>query len=117
MLKVKILIVDDEKDYCLLMKRYFQSKGYEVFVSFRLMEGLSILQTIGPSILILDNNLPDGNGWDCCPEISKKFPGLQIHLVSAYRQKSAVDGFAPDVMIWEKPISFSQLENSFASQT
>jgi DNA-binding response OmpR family regulator len=111
--KLKILIVDDEMDYCLIMKSYFQSKGYEVFLAFTLKEGLKKLEEMEPEILVLDNNLPDGQGWDCIDSIIEQFPSLKIYLISAYRQKSDVLHTIPNVTIWEKPISLSLLDTTF----
>jgi len=111
--KLKILIVDDEIDYCLIMKSYFQSKGYEVIIAYTLKEGLQKLREIKPEILVLDNNLPDGKGWDCIDTIIEQFPSLKIYLISAYRQKSDMLNTIPNVTVWEKPISLSLLDTTF----
>jgi DNA-binding response OmpR family regulator len=113
MAKVKILIIDDEVDYCMIMKSYLQSKSYEVFTAFTLKDGLEKLQSINPDKLILDNNLPDGKGWDCVDEILQQRPSLQVYLISAYRQKSDFFATAPNVTVWEKPISLSLLDSAF----
>ncbi|MET0391700.1 MAG: response regulator, partial [Chitinophagaceae bacterium] len=60
MIKPRILIVDDEIDYCMIMKSFFRGKGYEVLLAFTLKEGLEQLESARPDILFLDNNLPDG---------------------------------------------------------
>ena len=114
MIKVKILIIDDEIDYCMIMKGYFQSKNYDVYLGFTLKEGLKILNSIQPDILFLDNNLPDGQGWDCVDEIVDGHPSLKIFLISAYRQKSDYLNPASNITVWEKPISISQLNTTFA---
>jgi len=109
MLKIKILIVDDEDDYCMIMKNYFQEKNYEVFLACTLQEGLKMIEKISPDILILDNNLPDGQSWKHVEMIAEKNPLLKIYLISAYRQKP--DSFnSSNITIWEKPISLSSLE-------
>ena len=40
----KILIIDDEKDYCMIMKSYFVRRKYEVFLAYTLKEGLKLLK-------------------------------------------------------------------------
>jgi DNA-binding response OmpR family regulator len=114
MTKKKILIIDDETDYCLIMKGYFQDKNYEVHLAYTLQDGMSKLQNERPDILFLDNNLPDGKGWDCVDEIVEKFPHLRLYLISAYRQKSDNINSSPNITVWEKPISFSSLNAVFA---
>jgi DNA-binding response OmpR family regulator len=113
MKKLKILLVDDEVDYCTIMKSYFQSKGYEVDMAFTLRDGMKMLEDVNHDILILDNNLPDGKGWDYLDAIIKKYPFVKIYLISAYRQKSDVINSSPKVTVWEKPISLSLLDSAF----
>ena len=113
MIKIKILIVDDEIDFCLLMESYFAEKDYEVFLSFTLQDGLDVLEKVHPDILFLDNNLPDGEGWQHSDEIIKKFPSLKINLISAYHPDKRNLNSKSNVRIWEKPISLRSLEEVF----
>ncbi|HPH45847.1 MAG TPA: response regulator, partial [Chryseolinea sp.] len=59
----KILIVDDEKDFGILMKTFFSKKKCKVFLANSIAEGLVMLEKERPDYLFLDNNLPDGLGW------------------------------------------------------
>ena len=113
-IKKKILIIDDEVDYGAIMKRYFDDKNYEVSLAHTLREGLDLLQQIQPDILFLDNNLPDGQGWKCVDEIVEKNPQIRIYLVSAYRQKADFITSYPNIIVWEKPISLTALNEVFA---
>ena len=110
MLKLKILIIDDEADYCAIMKSYFQAKQHLVSLATTLREGLEALEKIQPDILILDNNLPDGTGWEHVGDITAKMPSLKIYLISAHHQKPDFAALSNNITIWEKPISFSLLE-------
>jgi len=111
-MKPRILIVDDELDYCSIMKSYFQEKNYEVFLAGTLHEAMYHLEKNSPDILFLDNNLPDGMGWNHIDVMMGKKPGLRLFLISAYNQKlnSAVD---PEITVWEKPISLNLLNQHF----
>ena len=42
-------------------------------------------QEVVPDILFLDNNLPDGIGWEKAAGLIEQYPGLQVHLISAYQ--------------------------------
>ncbi len=79
----KILIIDDEADFCLLLKSFFLNK-YEVYHSYTLNNGMKLLEEINPDILFLDNNLPDGSGWNKADQIIKTHPDLQLTLMSTY---------------------------------
>jgi DNA-binding response OmpR family regulator len=114
MIKLKILIIDDEVDYCMIMKSYFQARNYEVFVAYTLKEGFEILEKNNPDILFMDNNLPDGKGWEYVDEIIEKSPSLRIYLISAYRQKTDFISPSLNITVWEKPISLNQLEEVFS---
>ncbi len=72
----RVFIIDDETDFCLLMKNYFIRKNFEVHIFHTLEEGMKNLDLIKPDILFLDNNLPDGLGWEKTEYILEHFPGI-----------------------------------------
>lgn len=113
MLKLKVLMIDDEIDYCRIMESYFRRKNYDVQLAFNLTDGLQLIDRDRPDILFLDNNLPDGKGWTHVESIVEKNPQLKIYLVSAYHQKGDFFYESPNVTVWEKPLSMSLLNNHF----
>ncbi len=46
-------------------------------------EGLAARQ---PDVLLLDVNLPDGSGVDFCGELKKTYPGLNILVLTSFRE-------------------------------
>lgn len=111
-MKQKVLIVDDETDFCMIMKNYFVRRGYEVSLAFTLADGISTLKKIRPDIIFLDNNLPDGHGWDSVEEIVEIIPQIRAYLVSAHRNDVPFKP-ADNIVIWEKPISMNVLNEVF----
>ncbi|MEO6613719.1 MAG: response regulator [Chitinophagaceae bacterium] len=109
----KILIIDDETDFCMIMKNYFMKKGYNVDLAHTLEEGMALLKEIRPDIVFLDNNLPDGDGWDCAEQIVEIIPQVRAYLISAHRDRSTVQSKAKNIVIWEKPISLHVLNDLF----
>jgi two-component system, OmpR family, response regulator len=105
----RVLIIDDETDFCLLMKNYFVRKNYEVYIFHTLEEGMKNLDAVNPDIIFLDNNLPDGLGWEKTDYISKNFPHTRINLISAYQYDHRISEKSASVRIWEKPISLTDL--------
>jgi two-component system, OmpR family, response regulator len=79
----KVLIIDDEADLCHLLKAYLQELNYEVFMAHNLVEAGDILNTISPDVMFIDNNLPDGFGWEKLDTFSQKFPLCKLNLISA----------------------------------
>ena len=107
----KVLIIDDEKDLCHLMKFFLSQMEYEVFTSYTLHDGLKMVSDVTPDILLMDNNLPDGLGWEAISEVRSAAPGCRIILISAYKvaqEKSNGD----NVEIMEKPISLVKLQHA-----
>jgi DNA-binding response OmpR family regulator len=112
--KKKILIIDDETDLCMLLKDYFIRQNFEVVISHTLSEGLSILNGNYHDILFLDNNLPDGEGWEHAPAIAHQFPHTYIVLISAFHPVIPVMPPHAHFSSIEKPISLADLNKQFS---
>ena len=84
MSRKKIVIIDDEEDLCHLMKRYFLELDHEVFLANTLGSGLSLIREVSPDVVFIDNNLPDGLGWEKMSYLLKEYPECKINLISAY---------------------------------
>jgi DNA-binding response OmpR family regulator len=113
MATLKILIIDDEEDYCVILKSYFLQKGYDISLAFTLREGQELIESVRPDILFLDNNLPDGKGWPHIESFVEKIPHMKVYLISAYHQKSDFSSTLSNVTVWEKPISLNLLNENF----
>ena len=79
----KILIVDDERDFGVLIKSLFSNTTYQVYIAYSITEGLKVLEEERPDHIFLDNNLPDGLGWRKTEFILSHYPQSQLHLISA----------------------------------
>jgi two-component system response regulator (stage 0 sporulation protein F) len=78
--KKNVLIVDDEKEICWLLKQALNEEGYQVSVAHSGKEGLArIGQGDEVDMLILDLRLPDMNGLDLLEQI--RAAGLQTPTV------------------------------------
>lgn len=80
-----ILIVDDEKEITLLMKKSFEEAGYMADVAYNGQEGLAQLQKNAYSLVILDIMMPGMNGYEVCSRIREK-NNIPIIMVSAMGQ-------------------------------
>ncbi len=111
----KILIIDDETDLCLLLKEYFLRKSYDVIISHTLKDGKAQLSSKKPDILFLDNNLPDGTGWQDAPSFAENFPGTYIVLISAFHPSVPVMPLNAKYRVIEKPIGMADLDKQFSA--
>jgi DNA-binding NtrC family response regulator len=113
MSKVKVLIIDDEEDFCENVGSFFKNIGLEVITSGSLSDGLRLLDEESPDVLFLDNNLPDGEGWQHTSYLLKNYPSLKINLISAYKESSQEIESLLNVKVWEKPLSLRKLADFF----
>ena len=100
-----------QEDYCIVMKHYLETKNCQVFTVHTIADGFDMLDKNKPDILFLDNNLPDGEGWDHLQTIFLNYPLTKINLVSAYKSMKDISYTDPNIRVWEKPISLQQLND------
>jgi PAS domain S-box-containing protein len=68
----KILIVEDSKSTNKILTQYFLHKKYTVFSVFTLAEAYDCLSIESIGYILLDMNLPDGNGYELLKSYSNK---------------------------------------------
>lgn len=109
----KVLIVEDEGDMCLLLNILLNGKEMELDHVKTLLDAEEYLKKEQPSVILLDNKLPDGFGVDFITYVKKLYPSIKIIMISGY------DGSVKDVALesgadvfLEKPFTRDQLYQS-----
>jgi DNA-binding response OmpR family regulator len=109
----KVLIVEDEGDMCLLLNIILNDTDLELDHVQSLLAADEYLQKELPSIIILDNKLPDGFGVDFITYLKQKYPSIRIIMISGF------DAAAKDVALengadifLEKPFTRDQIFKS-----
>ncbi len=112
----KVLIVEDEGDMCLLLNILLHGEEMELDHVKSLLSAEEYLQKEQPSVVILDNKLPDGFGVDFIGHIKRNYPNIKIIMISGF------DGSVKDVALesgadvfLEKPFTRDQLYQSITS--
>lgn len=103
----RILIIDDEVDFTYLLRRYFESKNCSVDIAHNLTFGMEKLASFEPDFVFLDNNLPDGLGWEKAGYILENFPNAGLYLMSGIMTPFYQYG---NLRILEKPFSLVELD-------
>jgi two-component system alkaline phosphatase synthesis response regulator PhoP len=62
----KVLVVDDDVDFCEATELLLDSKGYKVLLAHDGKEGLEKARAVKPDLVILDVMMPEMNGYDVC---------------------------------------------------
>ena len=79
-----VLIVDDEVDICYFLKRNLNRKDFSASFVNTIKEAELAVDTEHPSILLLDNHLPDGLGLDFALKVKKEHPEIKIVMITAH---------------------------------
>ncbi|MBQ2898791.1 MAG: response regulator transcription factor [Oscillospiraceae bacterium] len=72
MTNAKILIADDDRNICELLRMYLEKEGYAVVLAGNGEEALQKFDEENPDILLLDVMMPRLDGWQVCRELRKK---------------------------------------------
>lgn len=68
----KIMVVDDDKNICELLRLYLEKEGYQVVIANDGKEAVELNEKEDPELILLDIMLPQLDGWQVCREIRKK---------------------------------------------
>ncbi|HEY2647843.1 MAG TPA: response regulator [Puia sp.] len=81
-MKKKVLVIDDERDFCELIKNILAGENFLVDCAFSLEEAEEKLRE-HPEVILLDNNLPDGSGLDYLQMHPVDFMNSSVILITA----------------------------------
>src|SRR4051812_19025118 len=79
-----ILIIDDDRDMCLLLKRFLTRHGYEVLEAYNGKKSLELLETTEPSLVMCDFRLEDMEGNVLLGKIKERYPHLPVIIITGY---------------------------------
>ncbi len=88
--KIKILLMDAEKNSCEEMQEFLQREGFIVLAAHSAAEGQLVLQRMPIDILILDIRLPDSNGLEVLKENKSRYPKLDVIVISGHGDMDSV---------------------------
>jgi DNA-binding NtrC family response regulator len=80
----RILIIDDERPILLTLEALLGRHGYDVETSGTASQGLKLLKTKSPALVLLDLQLPDAEGLQTLDEIKAEFPGTPVIILTAH---------------------------------
>jgi DNA-binding response OmpR family regulator len=109
----KILVIEDEGEMCLLLNLILDNQGMTIDHVHSLSAAKAFLEKESPSLILLDNRLPDGLGVDFISYLKKSLPSVKIIMISG------VDPEAEDAALeigadsfLSKPFTKQQLQES-----
>ncbi len=117
---MRILIIDDDKELIALLKKILEEDGYNVEISDKPMEALSIQKMNPFDIIITDILMPEMDGLELILYIKDKYKETKIIAISGGGYFNAKDllimakALGADFVI-KKPINFSILKSHINS--
>jgi len=80
----KILIVDDEPMLCQSYQRYLSRTGYEVETAINAKDGLKLIRSFKPDVIIPDIQMPKMDGFQFAEAVWKNKPQQKIIFSSGF---------------------------------
>ncbi|MGF7230819.1 response regulator transcription factor [Arachidicoccus sp.] len=112
MIQKKIFIVEDNEDIRDVIQLILNDSNYIVFALGTIAEFRIELSIELPDLIILDIQLPDGNGIDLCKEIKKSTntKRIPVLLMSAITHPNLKDSCGDDFI--GKPFNINKFKNT-----
>jgi len=88
--KIKILILDDERQFTEELSGFFVDSDFESFEANTVSDGKSVLANHEIDLLILDVRLPGVNGLDILKEVKIQYPYMEVIVISAHGDMDTV---------------------------
>ncbi len=109
----KILVIEDEGDMCLILDLLLNGKETEVDHVKTLSAAKEFLEKEQPSLILLDNRLPDGFGLELIGFIKQHYPAIKIVMISGidFAAEDAALEMGADTFL-AKPFTKAQLQDS-----
>ena len=89
----KILVVDDDKNICELLRLYLVKEGYSVTMAHDGEAALSDFDKLHPDLVLLDVMMPVMDGWEVCKQIRKDSKVPIIMLTAKGEERDELQGF------------------------
>jgi len=111
--KVKILVVDDEKNICWILKRLLTQKGYIVDEAYTGREALEKIEKNKYNLIFLDIIMPDILGLEVLSNIkSKPFSPPVVIMTAKSTMKNTVEAMKRGAFEYiTKPFDINDIEN------
>ncbi len=80
----KILIIEDDVDVSMLLKRFLSKNNYEVLVAHSGSKGLSVFEEAKPDLILCDFRLGDIDGLEILGKIREKNSIVPVLIITGY---------------------------------
>ena len=79
-----VLIIDDERPVLMTLEALLKRHGYHVDTAPTAAQGLKLLKSKSPTLVLLDLRLPDADGLEMLDRIKSEVPKVQVIILTAH---------------------------------
>jgi DNA-binding NtrC family response regulator len=80
----RVLIIDDERPVLMTLEALLKRHGYQVETAPTAAQGLKVLKSKSPTLVLLDLRLPDADGLEMLDRIKTELPEVQVIILTAH---------------------------------
>jgi DNA-binding response OmpR family regulator len=114
---IRVLIVDDEKDFTELLSERLETRGFKTRIAFDGNEAISRLNEENADVVLLDVMMPGKSGVETLKEIKNSWPITEVIMLTGHGTvETAIEGMklgAYDYLI--KPTGIEDLSQKITS--
>jgi len=113
--KKRILIIDDEEEFCNLVKKNLEQTGeFEVYIATNGDDGIRSARNIKPDLILLDIIMPDMDGTDVASLIKndksiKNTPIVFLSAIVREEEASSQPSFTRGYSLLAKTVTVGEL--------
>ena len=86
--RMRLLVVEDDRLLNNTLCYNLSVSGYAVDSAMTMAEAVRFFETQDYDLIVLDVNLPDGNGFDFCKQIKERRPDTAVIFLTANDMES-----------------------------
>lgn len=80
----KILVIDDDRDMCLLLRRFLSKHGFEVEEANTAKKAIELLDTTEYNLVLCDFRLDNTDGKTMLVKIKERYPHMPVIIITGY---------------------------------
>ncbi len=93
MAKGKVLIVDDEPAFLTMLKEYFKTHGYDIYVAANHEDAINLFRRYRPKVVLLDFNMPIVTGEKFLPILQSINPMIRVIVITGCIEEEVEEKF------------------------
>ncbi len=113
----KVLVVDDDVMSCELLEKFFEMRGYDLFMAYSGMQASEMALSVKPDIILLGTTMLGKESMEVLKHMRESNHKAGIIILSAAKNieiaKNALNMGADDYIT--KPVNFALLEQEITS--